>query len=192
MVQEMAPMRRLGAQGKRRDGSEYSTGCGKAQATRRPRARKARAASVLGRSSPTFCRDRSVDSGADHAKLESDRVEPVMQMGAVTAIGPYLKMLDRLDGCQTVAGTNQVYDGEARKKLLDEINRIADNLGIDEIVAAAREHLKKIGEIPDEPGGRGEGADETGPETVTAEANGLEEPHTQAETSPDFFYWNRP
>jgi hypothetical protein len=183
MVQEMAPMRRLGAQGKGRDGSEYSTGCGKAQATRRPRARKARAASVLGRSSPTFCRDRSVDSGADHAKLESDRVEPVMQMGAVTAI----TLLDRHDGCQTVAGANQVYDGEARKKLLDEINRIADNLGIDEIVAAAREHLKKIGGIPDEPGGRGEGADETGPETVTAEANGLEEPHTQAETSPDFF-----
>jgi hypothetical protein len=119
MVQEMAPMRRLGAQGKGHDGSEYSPGCGKAQATRRLRARKARAASVLGRSSPTFCRDRSVDNGADHAKLESVRVEPVMQMGAVTAITPYLKMLDRLDGCQTVAGANQVYDGEARKKPLD-------------------------------------------------------------------------
>jgi hypothetical protein len=37
------------------------------------------------------------------------------------------------------------------KKLLDEINRIADNLGVGEIVVAAREHLKKIGEIPDEP-----------------------------------------
>jgi hypothetical protein len=40
-------------------------------------------------------------------------------MGAVTAITPYLKMLDRLDGYQTVAGANQVYDGEARKKPLD-------------------------------------------------------------------------
>jgi hypothetical protein len=136
---------------------------------------------------------RSVDSGADHAKLQLDRLAPVTQLAAeavaagdVTAITPYLKMLDRLDGCQTVAGANQVYDGEARKKLLDEINCIADNLGIDEIVAAAREHLKKIGEIPDEPGGRGEGADETDPETLTAEANGLEEPHTQAETSPFF------
>jgi hypothetical protein len=55
---------------------------------------------------------------------------------------------DRLDRYQTVAGAHQDYDDEARKKLLDKINRIAANLGVDEVMhAAATEHLKKIGEI---------------------------------------------
>ncbi len=47
---------------------------------------------------------RSVDSGADHAKLQLDRLAPVMQLAAeavaagdVTAIAPYLKVRDRLD-----------------------------------------------------------------------------------------------
>jgi hypothetical protein len=37
---------------------------------------------------------------------------------------------------------------------LDKINRIAANLGVDEVIATAvQEHLKRIGEIPaDEPG----------------------------------------
>ena len=103
---------------------------------------------------------RSVDSGADHAKLQLDRLVPAMQLAAeavaagdVTAIAPYLKVLDRLDRYQTVAGAHQVYDDEARKKLLDKINRVAANLGVDEVFrAAALEHLKKIGEIVDEPG----------------------------------------
>src|SRR5271169_1182364 len=87
---------------------------------------------------------RSVDSGADHAKLQWDRLAPVMQLAAeavaagdVTAIAPYLKVLDRLDRYQTVAGANQVYDDEARKKLMDKINRLAENLGIDQNFAAA-------------------------------------------------------
>ena len=73
--------------------------------------------------------------------------------GDVTAISPYLKVLDRLDRYQTVASANQVNDDEARQKLLDKINRIAANLGVDEVMAAAaRAHLIKIGEIPsDEP-----------------------------------------
>ena len=66
--------------------------------------------------------------------------------GDVSAITPYLKVLDRLDRYQTVASANQVYDDEARKKLLDKINRIASNLGVDEVMqAAALEHLKKAG-----------------------------------------------
>ena len=63
-------------------------------------------------------------------------------------------MLDRLDRYQTVAAANQVYDEEARAKLLAKINRVAANLGIDEVMyAAGREHLRKIGEIRDKPGG---------------------------------------
>jgi DNA-binding CsgD family transcriptional regulator len=96
---------------------------------------------------------RGVDSGADHAKLQLDRLAPALQLGAeaiaagdVTAITPYLRALDRLDRYQTVASANQVYDDEARKKLMDKINRVAENLGIDENFAAAvREHLKNIG-----------------------------------------------
>ena len=143
---------------------------------------------------------RSVDSGADHAKLQLERLASVMQLAAeavaagdVTAITPYLKVLDRLDRYQTVATANQVYDGEARKKLMDKINRMAANFGVDEVMAAARAHLIKIGEIPDdEPGeAEGQGAGEPGPEVVTAEASGLEALNPQAATSPEFFYWNR-
>ena len=57
---------------------------------------------------------RSVDSGAEHAKLQLDRLAPAMQLAAealaagdVTAIAPYLKVLDRFDRYQTVAGANR-------------------------------------------------------------------------------------
>jgi predicted transcriptional regulator len=98
---------------------------------------------------------RSVDSGAEHAKLQLDRLASVMQLAAeavaagdVTAITPYLKVLDRLDRYQTVASANEVYDNEARKKLMDKINRLADNLGVNEAFAAAvQEHLKKTGQL---------------------------------------------
>ena len=101
---------------------------------------------------------RSVDSGADHAKLQLDRLAPVMQLAAeavaagdVTAIAPYLKVLDRLDRYQTVAGANQAYDDGSRKKLIEKINRVAANLDVDEVMrAAANEHLRKLGIIPDE------------------------------------------
>ena len=103
---------------------------------------------------------RSIDSGADHAKLQLDRLAPVMQLAAeavaagdVTAITPYLKVLDRLDRYQTVAGANQAYDDEARKKLFDKINRVAANLGVDDVPGEARrEILLKEWMISDEPG----------------------------------------
>jgi hypothetical protein len=104
---------------------------------------------------------RVVDSGADHAKLQLDRLAPALQLAAeaiaagdISAITPYLKALDRLDCYQTVASANQAYDDEARKKLLDKINRMAANYGIDEAFeAAVKEHLKKQGVVlGDEPG----------------------------------------
>jgi hypothetical protein len=96
---------------------------------------------------------RAVDSGADHAKLQLDRLAPLMQLAAeavaagdVTAITPYLKVLDRLDRYQTVASANQGYDEEDRRKLMEKINRMAANYGIDEAFeAAVKEHLKKQG-----------------------------------------------
>jgi DNA-binding CsgD family transcriptional regulator len=120
---------------------------------------------------------RAVDSGADHAKLQLERLAPAVQLGAeaiaagdISAIAPYLKALDRLDRYQSVAGADQVYDDEARQKLLAKINRIADNLGVDEVMrAAAREHLKKLGEIVDDPG----------------EAEGAEAPEGSGEPQPE-------
>ena len=139
-----------------------------------------------------------LDEDTDHAKLQLARLQPAMRIAAaaveegdVAAIAPLLKVLDRLDRYQRAAKAVQVYDDEARKKLMDKINRMAANFGVDEVMAAAaRAHLIKIDEIPDdEPGeAEGQGADEPGPEAVTAEANGLEAPHTQAETSPEFLY----
>ena len=105
---------------------------------------------------------RSVDSGADHAKLQLDRLAPLMQLateavaaGDIRAITPYLKVLDRLDRYQSVAVAHQGYDEEDRKRLMEKINRIADNLGVDEMWNAAREYLKKHGASPVDPEARG-------------------------------------
>ena len=127
---------------------------------------------------------RAVDSGAEHAKLQLDRLAPVMQLAAeaiaagdISAISPYLKALDRLDRYQTAASANQVYDDEARKKLLDKINRLAENLGINkDFEAAVQAHLKKTGQIPDdEPAeAEGEGADLVGAAEFMEEANAPE------------------
>ncbi|MGB7972963.1 MAG: sigma factor-like helix-turn-helix DNA-binding protein [Roseiarcus sp.] len=161
MVQEMAPARRLGAQGKMarrkrifarlREGASYEE-IGGEEGVSRERIRQI-VSEVL--------QKRSVDSGDDHAKLQLDRLAPVMQLAAeavaagdVAAITPYLKVLDRLDRYQTVASANQVYDDEARQKLIDKINRMAANFGTDEVIAeAVQAHLRKTGQIPpDEPG----------------------------------------
>jgi hypothetical protein len=100
-----------------------------------------------------------------------DRLAPALQVAAeavaagdVTAIAAYLKVIDRLDRYQAVAGAHQVYDDEARKKLMDKINRLAENLGINEDFAAAvQAHLKKTGQLPaDEPGEAGEADGEEG------------------------------
>jgi transcriptional regulator with XRE-family HTH domain len=145
---------------------------------------------------------RAVDSGAEHAKLQLDRLAPAVQLAAeaiaagdISAISPYLKALDRLDRYQTAASANQVYDDEARKKLLDKINRLAENLGINEDFAAAvQEHLKKTGQIPDdEPAGaEGEGADLLGAAEFMEEANAPEATHWGGWARSGFFYSKRP
>jgi len=144
---------------------------------------------------------RAVDSGAEHAKLQLDRLAPAIQLAAeamaagdISAITPYLKALDRLDRYQTVATANQVYDDEARKKLMDKINRMAANFGIDEAFAAAvQEHLKTIGEIPDDEPveAGGEGADLAGAPEFMREASALETPPAESEAGSGFFYLNR-
>jgi hypothetical protein len=142
---------------------------------------------------------RSVDSGAEHAKLQLERLASVMQLAAeavaagdMTAITPYLKVLNRLDRYQTVASANQVYDDEARKKLMDKINRLANNLGIDkDFEAAVQAHLKKTGQLPADEPGEGETADmASGMEALTV-ADPLQAFDTETAASPDFFSLNR-
>jgi hypothetical protein len=142
---------------------------------------------------------RSVDSGAEHAKLQLERLASVMQLAAeavaagdVTAITPYLKVLDRLDRYQTVASANQVYDDEARKKLMDKINRLANNLGIDkDFEAAVQAHLKKTGQLPADEPGEGDTADmASGTEEATG-ADPLQAFDTETAARPDFFSLNR-
>ena len=144
---------------------------------------------------------RGVDSGAEHAKLQLDRLAPAIQLAAeaiaagdISAITPYLKALDRLDRYQTVASANQVYDDEARKKLMEKINRMAENFGINEAFAAAvKAHLKNIGEIPDDEPveAEGEGADLAETPQFMREASALETPPAESEAGSGFFYLNR-
>ena len=200
MVQELAPAPRprLGALGKvqrrkrifarLREGASYEEIAGEEGVS--PERIRQIVSEVL--------QKRSVDSGADHAKLQLERLASVMQLAAeavaagdVTAITPYLKVLDRLDRYQTVASANQAYDDEARKKLLDKINRIAANLGVDEVIATAvQEHLKKIGEIPDDEPGEadGEGAEPAGSPELIGEASAPEASHADAQAGSGFFY----
>jgi DNA-binding CsgD family transcriptional regulator len=158
MVQETAPLRRhLGALGKMqrrkrifarlREGASYEEIAAE-EGVSRERVRQI-VSEVL--------QKRSVDSGADHAKLQLDRLLPAMKLAAegiasgdVSSITPYLKVIDRLDRYQAVAGAHQVYDDEARKKLMDRINTMAANLGTDKVIAeAVQAHLEKTGKIPD-------------------------------------------
>ena len=144
---------------------------------------------------------RAVDSGAEHAKLQLDRLAPAIQLAAeamaagdISAINPYLKALDRLDRYQTVAGAEQAYDDEARKKLMEKINRMAENFGINEDFAAAvQAHLKTIGEIPDDEPveADGEGVDLAGAPEFMREASALETPPAESEAGSGFFYLNR-
>jgi len=88
---------------------------------------------------------RIVDEETDHAKLQLSRLQPAMRIAAeavadghTNAINPLLKVLDRLDRYQRTAKVNQVYDDEARKKLMDKLNRVAAHLGFDQAIAASK------------------------------------------------------
>ena len=82
---------------------------------------------------------RFVDDETDHAKLQVARLAQAMQIasvavadGDVKAIPALLKVIDRVDRYQRAAKVNEVYDEEARKRLMDKINRVAANLGYDD------------------------------------------------------------
>ena len=89
---------------------------------------------------------RFVDDETDHAKLQLARLAQAMQIasmavadGDVKAIPAFIKVIDRLDRYQRAAKVSEVYDDEARKRLMDKINRVAANLGLDHAGMAAEE-----------------------------------------------------
>jgi hypothetical protein len=112
-----------------------SPGCASAMPMTKSPARSSSRPSASARS----CGKRSpgaVEDESDHAKLQLARLTQAMQIasmaiadGDVKAIPPLVKVLDRLDRYQRAANVNQVYDDEARKRLMDKINRVAANLG---------------------------------------------------------------
>ena len=86
---------------------------------------------------------RLVEDKTDHAKLQLARLAQAMQIasvavadGDVRAIPALLKVIDWVDRYQRAAKVNAVYDDEARKRVMDKINRVAANLGVDEPRAA--------------------------------------------------------
>jgi len=145
-------------------------------------------------------KQRAVDSGTEHAKLQLERLAPALQLGAaaiaagdVSAISPYLRAIDRLDRYQTVAGVHERYDDEARQKLFDKINRVVENLRAKEAGAKAeQEALGTIG--PDgEPGGAAGGIEGAGVALeLTGEEDGSEPPAGEVHPGAGFFYANWP
>jgi hypothetical protein len=72
---------------------------------------------------------RIIDEGAEHAKLQLARLQPAMRLAGEAIADGDVKAEraadDRLDRYQRAAKAVQVYDDEARRKLMDKINRVA-------------------------------------------------------------------
>jgi hypothetical protein len=78
---------------------------------------------------------RVIDRGADHAHLQLERLMPALRLvgeaigrGELKAVAPLIKVIDRLDKHQETVVAKHSYGPEERQRLLDKINRIADNL----------------------------------------------------------------
>jgi hypothetical protein len=78
---------------------------------------------------------RVIDRGIDHAHLQLERLMPALRIvgeaigrGELKAVAPLIKLIDRLDKHQTTVVAKYHYGPEERKRLLDKINRMVDNL----------------------------------------------------------------
>ena len=101
---------------------------------------------------------RVIDRGADHAHLQLERLMPALRLvgesiarGELKAVGPLIKVIDRLDKHQQTVVAKYTYGPEERQRLLDKINRLADNLQPVDREAPAQateEHENIFSEIP--------------------------------------------
>jgi hypothetical protein len=78
---------------------------------------------------------RVIDRGADHAHLQLERLMPALRLvgeaigrGELKAVSPLIKVIDRLDKHQETVVAKYEYGPEERQRLMDQINRLADNL----------------------------------------------------------------
>ena len=83
--------------------------------------------------------NRVLDRGEDHAHLQLERLRPALRLvgeavarGDLKAIGPLIKLIDRLDKHQGVIVKPFAYTESHRKRLLDKLNFIAANLAEEE------------------------------------------------------------
>ena len=97
--------------------------------------------------------NRVLDRGDDHAHMQIERLRPALRIvskavadGNLKAIGPLLKVIDRLDKHQGILNKPYAYTEDNRKKLMDKLNFIAANLAEDDEDPVLKSQ-------PDEPGG---------------------------------------
>ena len=76
-----------------------------------------------------------IDRGVDHAHLQLERLMPALRIvgeaigrGELKAVGPLIKVIDRLDKHQDTVVAKHSYGPEERQRLLDKVNRLVDNL----------------------------------------------------------------
>src|ERR1700727_422715 len=101
---------------------------------------------------------RVIDRGVDHAHLQLERLMPALRVvgeaigrGDLKAVAPLIKVIDRLDKHQVTVVAKYSYGPEERQRLLDNINRLADNLQPVDREAAAQAtegHENILNEIP--------------------------------------------
>jgi hypothetical protein len=90
-------------------------------------------------------RRQGVDTATDHALLQLLRLEGAQALAAkavaagdLNAIGPYLKVLERVDRYQKAGATKAKYDDAARERLFAKINRVAARLEAEQARKSAR------------------------------------------------------
>jgi len=120
--------------------------------------------------------ERPVPEAVDHARLQIARLERAIRIagvavedGDVGAIGPYLRAVLALDRYQKAGRVSEVYDGEARRRLFEKLNRVAANLGLATMKEPGKEEAKE-GATP-APGAAPEAA-ETAPGPAPGAAEG--------------------
>jgi hypothetical protein len=99
---------------------------------------------------------RVIDRGVDHAHLRLERLMPALRFvgeaigrGDLKAVAPLIKVIDRLDKHQVTVVAKYHYGPEERKRLLDKVNRIVDNLQpLDRVYPPADDSEKFSDEIP--------------------------------------------
>ena len=77
------------------------------------------------------------DTRVDAMRVQRARLEPALRLaargvedGKLSAIGPLLRVLDRLGKCDAVAEAPAPYDEDAREKLLAKLDHAAERLKI--------------------------------------------------------------